>query len=126
MTIETHSQKLRQVIERTKRHRVEATLKRVKRDVVSHRQLLYHLQQGDTTHQKQLVDLQRQYEDNLIKMSTTAYRELVRVHQLLITFTPYIPMTVEAHTEMSHLNYELYLTVEQLRIPSVLREVHKN
>ena len=37
MTIETHSQKLRQIIERTKRHRVKATLKRVKRDVLSHR-----------------------------------------------------------------------------------------
>jgi len=52
MTIETHTQKLRQLIERTKRYRVESTLKEVKRDIVFHKQLIHHLQQGDATHQK--------------------------------------------------------------------------
>jgi len=113
-------------MERTKRHRVESTLKKIKRDVVSHKQLLHHLQQDDATHQKHLADLRRQYEDSLIRVSTTIYIGLVRVHQLLITFTPYIPMTVEAHTQVSHLNYELYLTVEQLQNPSGSVEVHEN
>jgi len=74
MTIETHTQKLRQLIERTKRHRVESTLKKVKRDVVSHKQLLYHLQQGDATRQKQFTDMRQQYEDKLIRVNTIAYR----------------------------------------------------
>ena len=123
MTIEAHTQKLRQLIERTKRHRVESTMKKVKKDVVTHKQLLHHLQQGDAARQKQLIVMRQQYENKLIRVSTTAYRGLARVHPLLITFTPYIPMTVEPHTELSHLNYELYRTLDQLRNPSESVEV---
>ena len=89
MTIEAHTLKLRQLIERTKWHRVESTMKKVKKDVVSHKQLLHHLQQGDAVRQKQLNDMRQHYEDKLIRVSTTAYRGLARVHPLLITFTPY-------------------------------------
>ena len=57
MTIEVHTQKLRQMIERTKRHWVESTLKKMKKDLVSHKQLLHHLQQDDVTRQKQLTEM---------------------------------------------------------------------
>jgi len=123
MTIEEHTQKLWQLIEHTKRHRVESTMQKVKNDVVSHKQLLHHLQQGDAARQKQLNDMRQHYEDKLIRVSTTAYRGLARVHQLLITFTPYIPMTVEAYAKVSYLNYELYRTVDQLKNQSESVEV---
>ena len=118
LTIEVNTQKLRLMIGRTKRHRLESNMKKIKDDLISTKQLIRQLQQDNLTQKNRIAEMNQWYEDKLTRVSTTAYRGLARIHHLLITFTPYIPMTAEIRTDVSQLNYELYRTVDQLKIPN--------
>ena len=115
LTIDVHTQKLRVMIERTKRQKLETTIRKLKRDFISPRQLSHQLQNDVNNLHSRMSDMQHRYDHKIAQINTTAYRSLARVHQLLITFTPYVPMTVETHVEVSQLNYELYRTIEQLK-----------
>ena len=72
--------------------------------------------------QNSKAELHQQYKGKLTRVSTTAYRSLARLHHLLITFTPYIPMTAETHAELSQLNDELYRSVDQLKTQNEITE----
>ena len=57
-------------------------------------------------------NMQYNHNDDLARVCTIAHRGLIRIHQLLISFTPYIPMTAETHSDIAQMNYELYRIVD--------------
>ena len=69
LTIEVHTQKLRLMIGRTKRHRMESIMKKVKNDLISNKQLLRQLKQDNITRQNNITKMHRQYEDKLIRIN---------------------------------------------------------
>ena len=48
-------------------------------------------------------NMQYNHNDDLARVHTIEYRGLIRIHQLLISFTPYIPMTAETHSGIAQI-----------------------
>ena len=115
LSLDVRTQSFRVAIERAKRQKLGTLIRKVKRDLHSPKYLIDHMQSDITDLHRCMADSQRKYDHKISQIATLAYRSLTRMHQLLITFTPYIPMTVEAHVEVFQLNYEFYRTTKLLK-----------
>ena len=115
LSIDVHTQSLRVAIEIAKRQRLGTMMRKIKRDIISPKQLSSQIQYDNNNLHMRLTDLQQEYNHKLAQVTTITYRSLSRIHQLMIIFTLYIPMTTEAHVDVSQLSYELYRTIEQLK-----------
>ena len=117
LKIDINTQSLRIEIESAKRQRLNSSLKKVKQDIISPCQECTQLRYELDALKRYMGETHHNHGSRVARVSSVAFRCLSRVHQLLITFTPFIPMTAEAHAEISQLNYELYRSVEQIKIP---------
>ena len=115
LSFDVHTQCLRVAIERAKSQRLGTMISKIKRDIISPKKLCRQLQYDNKNLHKRLTDLQQEYSHKLAQVTTVTYMSLSRVHQLMITFTPYILMTPETHADVTQLNYELYRIIEQLK-----------
>ena len=114
-SIDINTQSLRIGIERAKRRKLGSVLKRVRKELVSLNHSSDQVPSNITNLHRRISDLQQEYDHKIAQLSTVAYQSLTRVHHLLTTFTPCIPMTIEIHEKVSQLSYELYRTSEQLK-----------
>ena len=84
-----------------KRQKLGSIIKRVRRNLISLNQLSNQIQYDIVNLHKRISDIQHEYDHKIAWISAITYRSLSRVHRLFITFTPYIPMTVEIHSDVS-------------------------
>ena len=115
LSIDVHTQSLRVAIKCAKRQILGTMIRKIKSNVISPKKLYSQTQYDNDHFHRRLTGLQQEYSHKLVQITTVTYRSLARVHQLMIIFTPYIRMTMEAHANVSQLNYELYRAIEQLK-----------
>jgi len=95
LSIEVHTQSLRVAIKRAKRQKLVTMIRKIKRDIISPKQLSSQIQCDNTNLHRRITDLHQEYSHKLAQVTTVTYRSLSLVHKLMITFTPYIPMTAD-------------------------------
>ena len=89
LSIDVHTHSLRVAIERAKLQKLGTIIRKVKKDLISPKQLSNQIQCDITNLHRRMTDLQREYSHKLAQVNTIAYRSSSRVHQLLITLIPY-------------------------------------
>ena len=116
MSIDFHTQTLRIEVERVKKQKLSSTLKKVKREMIMHHQLLSQVHYDTYVHHKEIQDLKIKHDDELARLRSLIYCGFSRLHQLLIAVTPYIPMPSNDHVYSSQLLYEYLKTIEQIKL----------
>ena len=111
LSINVHTQSLLVEIERAKRQKLSSAPKRVRRNLIFPKRISTQINDDLDTVLERVRELQLMYENKVARIGTVFYRSLGQIHQLLISFTPYIPITAETHSDVSQLNYELFRTI---------------
>jgi len=123
LTVDVNTQNLKIELEKLKRQKLGATIRRLKSDLLSLHQTVEQVQIDNKIIKEQLSALSNTMFSEMACMSARTHCCLSRLHQLLITVVPYITMPVETHHETSQLIYELLRAVQLLR-PNVTVAEH--
>ena len=118
LNIDIHTQSLRVEVERVKRQKLRATLKRVSREVIPSNHILFQVRHDMAIMQEQVITIRCLYESEIARLGILSYRCFSRLHQLLISITIYISMSAIDHTELSQLVYEFLRTTQLFKAHS--------
>ena len=91
LSLDVHIQSLCVEIECAKWQKLSSTLKRVRRDLISSNRISIQLRHDIYILRERVRELQYMYDDKIARIGTVSYGSLARIHQLLISLTPYIP-----------------------------------
>lgn len=116
LTIESNTQGLRLEIEKTKRQRLQSSVRQIKRDLVAPRSDLVELRNEWTQFKDCQNAINFQLDGENAKTNTLAFRSLSRINQILSLLIPGIPLSPESSPEVKILLHELSLTVQQFGV----------
>ena len=116
LTIEINIQGLRLEIERTKRQRLQATVRQLKRDITLSNSDIQLLRNEVT----QLRDFQNsvnyQLDNDITRTNTLSFRSLTRICQILMTLAPSSTLPSETSPEVKILLRELDSTIRHFGV----------
>ena len=117
LTIDLNTQSLRIEVEKTKRQKLNIILKRIRHEKTLPDHSLMGIRNDINVITEQLGAVRNMYESELARIGLTTYRCFTRLHQILITTVPRIPMPEAEYNDVSQLLHELLRNIEQLRSP---------
>ena len=116
LTIELNTQGLRLEIERSKRQRLQSTVRQMKRELTNPCPDSLGLRDDLTKFIDQQTSINYQLDNENVKTNTLAFRSISRVCQLIAAMTPEAIVSRELRPEMNVLLHELSLTVQQFGV----------
>jgi len=116
LTVDINTQGLRLEIERTKRQRLQSTVRQMKRESTVPCPDSIGLRNELTKFIDQQTSINYQLDNENVKTNTLAFRSLSRVCQMLAAMIPEVTVSRELRPEMKVLLQELSLTVQQFGV----------
>jgi len=116
LTIEHNTLGLRLEIEKTKRQRVQSSVRQLKRDVVIPCPDLLELKNELIQFKEQQSAINYQLDGENARTNTLAFRSISRICQLLTALIPGTMMSPGSNPEIKILLHELSLTVQQFGV----------
>jgi len=116
LTVEINTQGLRLEIERTKRQRLQSSVRQMKRELTVPCPSLVGLRNELIQFKDQQTAINYQLDGENVKTNTLAFRSISRICQLLAAIIPGAIVSPESSPEMKILLQELSLTVQQFGV----------
>jgi len=116
LTIEVNTQGLQLEIERTKRQRLQSTVRQLKRDIVAPCPDLLAIQNDLVKFKGQQEATNYMLDGENARTNTLAFRSISRICQLLTAMMPSASVSPDAVPEVNILLHELLLTVQQFGV----------
>ena len=111
--IDTNTQSLRIDIEKAKRQKLNAIVRRLKQNLLSPHPELVKLRQDFETLQNEQNSINYYLEAEIASNSVMTFRGLSRIHQILGIMLPQAPPSVNPNPELNQLLQELTRTLQQ-------------
>jgi len=116
MTIDINTQGLRLEVERSKRQRLQATVRQLRRDLIHPRPDIQILRDELTQLREYQNSVNFQLDNDNARTNTLSFRSLSRIGQILTTFIPSNLPPSEISIEIEVLLQELHNTIKQFGI----------
>jgi len=116
LTVEINTQGLRLEIEKTKRQRLQSSVRQMKRELAVPCPNLVELRNELIQFKDQQTAINYQLDGENVKTNTLAFRSISRICQLLAVIIPGAIVSPESSPEMKILLQELSLTVQQFGV----------
>lgn len=116
LTIECNTLGLRLEIEKTKRQRLQSSVRQVKRDLVAPSPDMIEVKNELTRIEKQQNAINYQLDGENARTNTLAFRSISRICQILAALIPGASLSPESGPEVAILLHELSLTVQQFGV----------
>jgi len=123
LTIEVNTLNLRLEIEKTKRQRLQTSVRQLKRDIAAPCPELLEIRSDLDKFIEQQNTTNYLLDGENAKTNTLAFRSISRIRELMATMTPGISISPEANLEVKVLLHELSLTVQQFGVHYVASHV---
>ena len=115
LSLEINTQGLKVEIERLRRRRLGTTLKQVRHETIPIRNMLTQLQHENSILKEQICTSSNTHASENTRLGMITYCCLSRLHQILISVIPHVPMSPNEHSEVSQLTYEFLRAVQLIK-----------
>ena len=116
LSLDTNTQSLRIDVEKAKRQKLSASVRRIKKDLLSPRSEIVTLRQDVDTLRNEQNAINYYLDTEITGDSGLTFRSLSRIHQILALMIPQTTSSVNHNPELNQLVHELARTLQQFRV----------
>ena len=116
LSLNVNTQGLKLKLEKMRRQKLGATLKRVKQDSIPLHRMVTQLQRDNDILREQFSASDNIHYRETARLRDFTYFCLSQLHQILVTLIPHVNISFDGHNELSQLICEMLRALRQIRL----------